>query len=230
MRSLVGRAGGPRKIEITDVVPSRVWNFDKYSVYNLNVHKGFAEFYVQFELVAVIVYGKAFTGSTEKLYANTEPYSLLVSNFSPPMQMPTLQEISAVNAAGEYIEKTVGYPLDEYHFTAGQPLPVRQFSLYKESSTTKWSGLDTGGTKQTSHPVPIAGYPNKTVYFKSDAAGTLDIEVYVNGGWEVYDSITPTANELEYIGLPTEMQAPLLRCVYTPTDADTINLAEVNLS
>ena len=113
---------------------------------------------------------------------------------------------------------------------SGQPTPPRQFALYNENTSTRWSGLATGGSVQTSHPVPIWGYPNKTLYFESDAAGTLDIEVYVGGGWRVYDSPSITANELLSYNLPAEMQAPIMRCVYTPTNADTIAYGEVHLA
>jgi len=102
--------------------------------------------------------------------------------------------------------------------------------LYNEDTETKWSNLDTNGNTQTSHPVPIWGYPNRTLYFESDAAGTLDIEIYVGGGWQVYDSPSVTANELLSYNLPAEMQAPLMRCVYTPTDSDTITYSEVHLA
>jgi len=157
----------------------------------------------------------------------------------PPYALGSLNE----NMGSEFSFKTVARSTNEKEFTfpltteetcfgmfQGQPTPPRQFPLYNENTDTKWSSLATGGSVQTSHPIPIWGYPNKTLYFEADAAGTLDIEVYVGGGWRVYDSPSITANELLNYTFPAEMQAPIMRCVYTPTDADTIAYGEVDVA
>ena len=108
----------------------------------------------------------------------------------------------------------------------GDPLPPRQYLLYTENTSTKWNGLATAGVVQTSHPVPVWGYPMKTLVFQADAAGNLDIQVYAGGGWRswVPGGITLVANQLEVYNLNGEV--PIARCIYTPTNADTITIAE----
>jgi len=110
----------------------------------------------------------------------------------------------------------------------GDPCPPIQLSLYTENTATKWKALATAGNLQTSHPVPIWGYQNKTLYFMADAAGTLTIQVYVSGDWRDYDTPVVAANTLVTFSFPAEMQAPIMRCTYEPTNNDTITLAELH--
>lgn len=114
-------------------------------------------------------------------------------------------------------------------FSDGEPLPLRTFPLYTTGTNTQWKALATAGAVLTSHPVPVWGYGRKTLLFQADAAGNLDIQVYSGGGWRswVPGGITLVANQLEVYNLNGEV--PLARCVYTPTNADTITLAEVCL-
>jgi len=109
----------------------------------------------------------------------------------------------------------------------GEPITPLNLPLYTENTSTKWNGLSPGAAV-TSHPVPVWGYERKTLLFQSDAAGTLDIQVYAGGAWRTWASITLVANQLEVYNLNGEV--PIARCIYTPTNADTIAVAEWHLS
>jgi len=109
----------------------------------------------------------------------------------------------------------------------GSPLPPVQFRVYTENSSTKWQGSSLSGTVQ-SHPVPVWGYPNKTLYFKSGAAGTLRVQIYVGGGWVTRYEKSLTADELFVYTLDEEV--PIARCEYVATNSDAIDVAEWYLS
>jgi len=215
---------GNISLEVTNLLPG---DYDTAeNVYRIFRTKQGAWFTINNTLKAVILDGVPDAIPT---WQNNSPYALgsLNENMGTEFKFKT-------NVWSSTSSKEFTFPLKTtekcFAMFEGQPLPPRQFPVYNENSSTQWDALATGGTIQTSHPIPIWGYPNKTIYFKSDAAGTLDIEVYVGGGWETYDSPSLTANELLTYNFPAEMQAPIARLVYTPTDTDTINLAEVYLS
>ena len=222
------KAGERTDLKLNDNLIPSDYDTDT-NCYQLKISETALEGYINGELVGVILFG---VKEGIPKWENSEPYAIgshprtLSRNFHFGVEL---------NYRSVPNPEAFTFPLnlvshERILMSNGASTPPRQYPLYKENTSTKWNGLATGGSVQTSHPVPIWGYPNKTLYFKSDASGTLDIEVYVGGGWEVYDSVSPTAGELETYLLSQEMQAPIMRCVYTPTDDDTINLAEVNLA
>jgi len=223
-----------RNIEITDLLPADYGS--AYHNYFIEGNKGTKFLYVDSELVAVFV-----TGVEDNLpkWENSEPYALT----SFPMEGAEYYykyefkadkeftwEAPSIGEDGKGLKDAPSGATPCMGWFAGDPHPPKTMKIHNENTSTKWEGLDTGGAVQTSHPIPTNGYPKKTLYFQSDAAGTLDIEVYAGGGWRVYDSPTIAANELEVYEFPQEAQFPIMRCVYTPTDDDTITLAQVSLS
>lgn len=210
---------------LKDVMPGD--SATEYHFYSIKVNRMNAELYIDGDLTAIALMGVPLNMAPDTWpWDDTEPYALRWSPVGGVAEWTAMIECSYYG--GKSYTFPVGY--NDFIVTSGQPAPPRAYQVYNENSSTEWDGLDTGGDKQTSHPIPIWGYPNKTLYFKSDASGTLDIEVYVGAGWEVYDSISPSADELENYIFSQEMQAPIMRLVYTPTDDDTINLAEVHLA
>jgi len=215
-------------IAIDSLLPSD-WE-SSYHLYQVKVNENIVEAWIDFELVAVMVCSpQAIRNVTT--WEDTEPYSVGVNPSDIPIVQHSFLETS-------YVQRTPtrgkggGYPNTQHsHVVAeGEPVPSRTYPLYNENTNTKWDSLATGGAVQTSHPVPIFGFSDKVVYVEADAAGDLAIELYINGDWRQYDSVTLTANELESYTFPTEVQAPLMRCVYTPTDDDTIAYGEVDVS
>jgi len=211
-----GDVGLYEDLEVTSLI-SDPTGTDHY--YFVKVNRGFSEFYVDQDLIAVIVHGADVNSVIQN---NTEPYSVGLTKARLPARMPNLMENGTDNLWKIRPE--------DIRMSEGFPAPTRKLSLYNEGTTTEWSNLATGGAVQTSHPVPIMGYGRKTAYVQADAAGDVDIDLYLDGDWRTYDSVTLTANELEHYTLPAEVQAPLMRLVYTPTDADTITLGEVGLA
>ncbi|MHA1262696.1 MAG: hypothetical protein ACTSSA_11515 [Candidatus Freyarchaeota archaeon] len=215
---------GTASMTVTSLLPA---NYDTgYNRYAIKLNKCNAELFINGVLRAVALFGLP---NGIPSWQDTEPYCLRGSVNAPiHSALPAL--INLKTSIGQ--EATFPMPSNRqvFAYLPGDPLPPRQFPVYNENSSTKWSNLATGGNTITSHPIPVWGYPNKTLYFMADAAGALDIEVYVGGGWRVYDSPTLTANKLLVYSFPAEMQAPVMRLVYDPTDADTIVLAEVDMA
>jgi len=192
-------------------------------VYVLKVNKCNVELFCDESLVGIIL-----TGLPEAIptWENNPPYSIGSNNLRALGRWTFLLEPDNGTAA------EFSYPIrageNDIVATDGPELPPRQYAVYNENSSTKWSSLATNGATQTSHPIPVWGYANKTIYVKADAAGTLEIQAYIGGGWQVYDSIVLTANELEAYYMSAIV--PIIRLVYEPTNNDTISLAEVYMA
>lgn len=224
---------GYQSLLVTDAIPADYATVKHYYVQKLN--KCNAEFFVKppgvdaLELKAIWLFDLSEDIPT---WNNVSPYSLggikgtLASEFSVFLEIYTAPE----QAVDLYLPMDIEGQLNSIICQEGDPLPPRQYALYTENSTTKWNGLATAGAVLTSHPVPVWRYPTKTLVFQADAAGNLDIQVYVGGGWKswVPGGITLVANQLEVYNLNGDI--PIARCVYTPTNADTITLAEWYLS
>lgn len=210
----------PASVKCNSLLPS---DYDTAEhLYTIKVNKASMEMWIDDVLKAVFLYGV-----TEAIpeWQDTDPYVLGSTGAPLATTLSTLIEISK---GGD----PATFPLDitgnNFVATNGDPLPPRQFAVYTENTSTKWSGSTLSGTGNTSHPVPVLGYPNKTLLFQSDSAGTLKIEVYAGGGWRQRYTKSLTANELFVYTLAEEY--PIARCVYDATNSDSIAVAEWLLS
>lgn len=191
--------------------------------YGLKVNKCNVEGYIDEKLISVIL-----VGLPEPIpqWSDKHPYCLSSLGSSlVGAQLPIgiiLHEVGPVRPVPSI---TLGVKWANFELVCndGDPLPPRQYALYNENTSTKWNGLATAAAV-TSHPVPVWGYGRKTLYFQSNAAGTLKVQVYVGGDWRDYASPTVEANTLVVYSLDSEV--PITRCVYTPADTDTITVAE----
>lgn len=192
--------------------------------YLLKINRMSGELYIEGVLKAVVLFGLQ---EAIPSWENNEPYTLFSTKTNLAAVIATLIEVNkgvATTTPRTLPLKTLA--VNDFVASDGDPCPPRQYALYTQNTSTKWKALATAGAVLTSHPVPVWGYPMKTLVFQADAAGNLDIQVYVGGGWRswVPGGITLVANQLEVYNLNGEV--PIVRCVYTPTNADTITLAE----
>jgi len=213
-------AGTVEVLDITNLLPA---DYDTaYHRYQLKVNKCNFEVYIDDVLRGIIL-----TGVPETIpdWENSEPYAL----GSIPVGIMNCE----LSAFIEIVSNDLLLPLhsDRNSFVAssGPPLAPRQYAVYNENTSTKWLNLATGGDLQTSHPIPVWGYPRKTLHFSSSAAGTLYIDYYAGGAWRNYDTPTLPLSGDTYI-FPQEFQTPIIRLRYDPTNNDTINFAVVHLA
>lgn len=196
-----------------------------YHRYGVKINRCNVEYTIDGALVAIVLFG--LQSLTIPTIGNTLPYCLRGIATDLCVQMTSYLEVPYSNP-----NSWIGIPANDNYFVASDddPLPPRCYKLYTEETSTEWNGLATAGNVVTSHPIPVWGYPNKTLVFQADAAGSLDIQVYVGGDWRswVPGGITLVANQLEVYNLNGEIA--VARCVYTPTNNDTITLAECYLS
>ncbi len=193
--------------------------------YSIKINKCSVELYID-----AVIKGIILLGLPEAIpeWENNDPYAL-GSSISPTMGMGVNTLIEVARPAGPITLVCVSNA-EQFVALDGDPLPPRQYALYTVNTSTKWNGLATAGVVLTSHPVPVWGYEKKTLLFQADAAGNLDIQVYTGGAWRpwVPGGITLVANQLLVYNLNGEV--PIARCIYTPTNADAITLAEWYLS
>ena len=185
-------------------------------IYQIKVNHTTAEFYIDRSLVAV-----AIRRGIELSAVSGPPYNIFGTKYVGFDEAPAFAELCRCDVDTYY--------LDPGHFRAmsGDPLPPRHYDLYSTGTNTKWAG-NSFDSAITSHPVPVWGYSKKCFLFQSNAAGTIAIEVYAGGGWREVVSETVTANSLwDYV---LNLEVPLARMKYTPTNSDSIAVAECNLS
>jgi len=197
-----------------------------YHVYQIVVKKNGAEFWLDNMLRAVALAGVGIGGTgnapADTSWNHQSPYALGL--YYPNVIAPTLTGYFMAHNGKLGIDITGNNVV----VMEGEPCPPRKFPLYTANSDTQWAGASLSGTGNTSHPVPVWGYPNKTLLFQSDAAGTLHIDVYVGGDWRRWDDISLTANELCIYNINGEF--PLARAVYDATNSDSIAVAELDVS
>jgi len=217
-----GRAGFPHLLGVTDLLPADC-NTARH-LYTIKVSRSMSELWIDENIVAVCLHDLP---EAIPDWDNNPPYALGSSEIV--IAGGSLRVGVILDNNGD----TALLPLNIFHgrigLTDGDPTPPRQYPLYTESTATEWKGLATA-IAVTSHPVPVWGYPRKTLVFQANAAGNLDIQVYSGGGWRswVPGGITLVANQFEVYNLNGEV--PIARCIYTPVGADTITLAEWYLS
>ncbi|MFC2000786.1 hypothetical protein ACFLXE_08575 [Chloroflexota bacterium] len=204
-------------LNIANFLPS---DYNTYPhCYSVKVNKNNVMAFIDEELVAVMLLGLPVAiPETE----NVSPYA--IGSVSAPYSAAPFM----LGLEGDAQTITMG-PLYENSPLAmdGDPITPYQFPMYNVGTSSRWSSQSTS-TAIVSHPIPVWGYERKTLFFLSDAAGTLDIEVYVGGGWRVYESRSVTADDLFIHTLDDEV--PLARCTYTPAGTATITVGEWYLS
>jgi hypothetical protein len=187
--------------------------------YMVKVNKNTAEFYIDYALVAV-----AIRGGIDFSPISGPPYAIQGTTQKGFDEAPAFIEFSYSSVSQYYIDPSQFRAMD------GDPLPPRGYQLYLAGSSTKFAGYSISSGSVTSHPIPIFGYPRKTLYFMANQTGSLLIEVLTRtGNWRTYDSVSVSANTFKVY--PMAGDAVLARVTFTPlTYPATISEAEFTLS
>lgn len=225
IRIFFGTKEDDNRLNITDLLPA---NYDTLAAsYLLKLNKQSFEFFRNGYLRTV-----GLIGVPESIpnWENNEPYTLGSVRSNIAAELPVFLEIFKVSGG-------VTFPLlditKQNNLVAldGDPLSPRQYALYNENTETKWNGLVLSGAGDVkySHPVPIWGYPGKSLYFQANGAGTLIVQFYIGGGWRTAKTVAIEADVLDIQVIDSE--TPIMRCQFTP-DAypATITCAEVYVS
>jgi len=200
--------------DITSYLPSDYATANH--LYTIKVNRSTAEFYIDHSLVAAAVRGGISISAV-----SGPPYNIFGTTRRGFDEAPAFIEFFYCDVEKYYLNPRSFRVMD------GDPLPPRHYDLYSAGTNTKWVG-NSFNTAITSHPIPVFGYPKKVFLFQSNAAGTVAIEVYAGGGWREVVSETVTANSLwDYV---LNLEVPIARMKYTPTNSDSIAVAECNLS
>ncbi|MCD6487812.1 MAG: hypothetical protein J7K21_01120 [Desulfurococcales archaeon] len=176
-------------------------------VYAIRMGKNLVEFFVDGKVVAVGIGGCGINAIIEG-----PPYSIMCKK--APLSPFVVLQIEVY----PYRISDILFPLNPLNIvvTDGDPLPPRVYRLYVAGTDNVLAGYSVSSGSVTTHPVPVFGHRDKTIYFMSDKDGQLSIEIYTSSGnWREYDSITVTANKL----IPYKMtgDAVLVRLVFTPS-------------
>jgi len=217
--------GYPRAL-IQDLLPSDYST--AFYAYTVKVNRWGVELFIRGRLRGVLI---ATQRDTRYGLYNTLPYAIGVgyANLASEYAFGIRVGNTSTDPA-EWAERLL--PISP-HFVAvgdGDPCPPRALHLYVPDSDTRLAGQSISSGSITSHPFPLFGYPNKTVYFMADQAGTLDIEVLtLENNWRTYDSVAISANTL--LSYVMTGEAVLGRVTFTPSAYPaTILEAEVALA
>ncbi|MFC1912149.1 hypothetical protein ACFLXG_03235 [Chloroflexota bacterium] len=222
-RLLAGTDPVVRNLEITDLMPVD-FATNPRNEYHMKLEQNRVSLFINAKLKAVILFG---IQEDIPIYSNTEPYAIgSVPSQIPFVRQPLYINLSSFEGGFDTIWDIPAPNTGEWRmaFSEGQPSGPLMLPVYIEKTTTKWTELSTSGTLLVSHPVPIWGYQNKTLFFQADKAGTLTIQIYVGGDWRTIDTPRVMANILLQYDLTIE--APIARCIYEPESNDIIAAAE----
>jgi hypothetical protein len=147
---------------------------------------------------------------------NVLPYGIALI---PPMpsSLTTLIELLASGRTATAPSDFVA-PLSPYRFRVsdGKEIIPLNLPLYLGDSDTALAGYSISSGSVTSHPFPIFGYRDKTLFLQADQAGSINVEVYtLTGNWRTYDTDTVSANTLWRYKMTGD--AVLARLTFTPT-------------
>ena len=200
-----------RVVDITSLMPN-TYKTELHN-YTVKLNRGITEYYIDRKLVAVALPGPDY----ETISA--PPYGILIAPFDVPTHGTSWTEVDAGGGPALTLPLTLGPQEDSgssFDFYPGDPHPPRIYPLYQAGTNNLFAGYSLSSGSLTSHPVPIFGYQNKTLYFMADKDGTVDVEVYtLSGNWRTYDSVSYTGGKLLTIKMADD--ALLIRVVYTPT-------------
>ena len=198
-------------------------------VYGVNLLSGRIEYVIDGIIVGVCLYGMGNTTNDFPVWTNNPPYNLIgIPGASLPSSMPSLLALDSDT------DILLPFPPHYFSISEGEPSPPRVYQCYTENTATEWQNLATAGATMISHPIPVWGYPDVTVMFMADAAGTLQVQTWwgdgTNGGW--YDLNAPggvvVVAEQPYIFRPDGIYS-IIRLVYEPTNGDNIAYAQVHM-
>ena len=185
-------------VDVTPLLPSNYKTMAHN--YYIKVNIWGAEFYIESNLVAVMLDGQH--GSTQGEKVSAPPYSIGATNMPVIKRLHTLLEIAFPSPTFNNISPNPGslrvdVTPDWFRWGEGTPNPPRAFRLYRSGSTSYISGSSILDDVLISHPFPLFGRKEKTLYFQTNKSGTLNIEVLtITDKWRTYDKIRVVANKL----------------------------------
>ena len=180
--------------------------------YTFKVNKGFTEVWIDDRLRAIALHLLPKVTNPPPFHIDGPPYTIIPS-FTP----------ATVGGANLYIfpssaESLIDLTPHDVSLFESDPNPPKVYPLYETGTDNPFAGKEIESGELVSHPVPVLGYENKTIYFMADkdsTSGGLVIEVLTQAGnWRVYDSLTYTANKLLVYKMTGD--AILVRVRYTP--------------
>jgi len=214
-----------KTVGITGLLP--VTYKTEENTYSVVVTERGAEFYINHVLSVLVLFSPHLAFTT----INGPPYSIISLQHPKPASWHTTLEVSG--DGNDYIIPMTWFG---YGIIEGDPRPPRLYRLYDAATEDLFAGLTIDAGLETSHPFPLFGFDNKTLYFRADQDGDLDIEILLEtGNWRVYDpdvgghtNSNYTAGDLEIYNIAAE--AVLARIVFDPDAYPcTISEAEVAL-
>jgi hypothetical protein len=203
--------------DITYALPS---DYDTaFHKYMIKVNRNTAEFYIDYNLVAV-----AIRGGINFTTISGPPYTIFGTTMKGFDEAPAFIEFHLTDVSKYYVDPS------QFRAMSGDPLPPRGYQLYLAGSNTKLAGYSISSGSVTSHPVPVFGYKDKTFYFQANQAGTVLLEILtLSGNWRTYDSDTISANTLWWYKMTGDNV--LARLTFTPsTYPATVSEAEMILN
>lgn len=217
-----GSAFVTKALEITSLLPA---NYDSWpNMVFIKLNRCSVELSINGTLKGIVLYGL-----TEAIpdWEDNPPYAL--GGCLQPAHASSLTTLLEISKNNEAITFPIDITSNSFAAADGDPAPPRQYTLYNESTATKWIGQAIAAGTITSHPVPVWGYPRKTLNFMANGAGTLLIQLYSGGGWRTAQTVPIAANTLNVQVI--DLETPIIRCQFTPTAyPTTVTLAEVLVS
>lgn len=193
------------ELEVTALLPA---TYDTaLNSYAIKINRNNALLFINDTFRGVLLFGLQ-PYATIPEWDNVDPY-VLGGTRSPSSAGPMM-----IGMEGAVVIQWTIYPNGIIAVDGNEISPL-SLSLFTENTATQWDDLAIAAGSLTSHPIPIWGYDRKTLCFRANGAGTLDIQIYVINAWRSVSLVAILANTLAIEVL--DFEAPIARCVFTPT-------------
>jgi len=204
------------RLNITSLMPADAQTAGH--TYKIQMTRDSIWFYIDYSLVSVIVINARTVSAI-----GPPPYAVGAMANKMSTHLPALFEFGSGG-----VENT--WRLARFEVTDGEEQPSRTLDLYHYASASLMRGAVISSGSLASHPIPTHGFETKTISFRSNQAGTLDIEYLLgSGSWRAVPSPSPVAADT-LLSFNLLDKAMLARVNFTPSAYPcTINEAEVEL-
>jgi len=218
--------GGGQEVNIQNILPADA--FTSRYFYTIKLNRNCAEFFIgrsgyDTRLLAVIV----ITGQGASYTLQGPPYGVCVANGAIPQTMTSLVEVSSP------VGTSVDMLLDPRWFRCadGVEITPRTYRLYKWQTNLLLDNCEVPIVGYLrSHPFPIYGYHKKTVYFRANTNGQVEIYAFMQTGiWRRIYNLAAYVAATDLV-IDIDPDFPLAYLQYTAQAGAFIDNAEVHLS
>jgi len=211
LQAYIGTRQG-QAIPTLEVYKPSDWNTAEH-VYRIHVTKNLATFWIDHRPILFVVLCGVSPIVTVK--ENVQPYSILLAQ-QMPSSLTAMMEIWSTRTSEATADIVANVSPYRFRVSEGSEIEPIALPLYVEDTSTKLAGYSLSSGTLVSHPIPVFGFNSRTIFFRANQSGTVNIEARsLTGNWRTYDSKSYTADSNFFYVITGDLT--LARLTYTPS-------------